>query len=51
MARAMHTMVADDEETIRVALSAWLTKEGYSVETAPSGQEALARIDKKQCDL
>jgi DNA-binding NtrC family response regulator len=51
MTRAMHIMVVDDEETICVSLSAWLTKEGYSVETASSGQEALARIEKKQCEL
>jgi DNA-binding response OmpR family regulator len=38
MARMMHIMVVDDEETICVALSAWLTKEGYTVETAPRGR-------------
>ena len=51
MAHGMHTMIVDDEETICVALSAWLTKEGYKVETALSGPEALAMMDEKQCDL
>lgn len=51
MSRPMHIMVVDDEETICVALSAWLTKEGYSVETAHSGQAALARMEQKQSDL
>ncbi len=51
MTRSMHIMVVDDEETICVALSAWLTKEGYSVETASSGQEALNRLEKKHYDL
>ncbi len=51
MARPMHIMVVDDEETICLALSAWLTKEGYNVETASSGQEALERMEQKQCDL
>jgi DNA-binding NtrC family response regulator len=51
MSQMMHTMVVDDEETICVALSAWLTKEGYKVETALSGPEALAMMDQKQCDL
>lgn len=51
MTRSMQIMVVDDEETICVALSAWLTKEGYSVETASSGQEALERLEKKHYDL
>jgi len=51
MAHMMRIMVVDDEETICVALSAWLAKEGYSVETAGSGQEALALMENKRCDL
>jgi DNA-binding NtrC family response regulator len=51
MARMMHIMVVDDEETICVALSAWLAKEGYTVETALSGQAALAQMERKRCDL
>jgi DNA-binding NtrC family response regulator len=51
MAHMMRIMVVDDEETICVALAAWLAKEGYSVETAGSGQEALALMENKRCDL
>ncbi|MGD9366617.1 MAG: sigma-54 dependent transcriptional regulator [Desulfobacteraceae bacterium] len=41
MARAMRVLVVDDEDTICQALSAWLSKDGYHVETASSGAEAL----------
>jgi DNA-binding NtrC family response regulator len=51
MAHMMRIMVVDDEETICIALAAWLAKEGYSVETAGSGQEALALMENKRCDL
>lgn len=51
MTRLIHILVVDDEETICIALSAWLTKEGYSVETAASGQEALDRMTQKHFDL
>ena len=51
MTRSMQIMVVDDEEAICVALAAWLTKEGYSVETAGSGAEALARIERQPSDL
>jgi len=51
MTRAMQVLVVDDEETIRVALSAWLTKEGYHVETADSGQAALGMVAEQLFDL
>jgi two-component system response regulator HydG len=51
MARAMRVLVVDDEATICQALSAWLTKEGYHVETAASGPEALACQADRQFDL
>ncbi|MCJ8500193.1 sigma-54-dependent transcriptional regulator [Desulfatitalea alkaliphila] len=51
MARNLQIMVVDDEEAICVALSAWLTKEGYSVETAGSGAEALAKMERQPSDL
>lgn len=51
MARAMQVLIVDDEETICQALSAWLTKEGYHVETASSGPEALAYLADKHFDL
>jgi two-component system response regulator HydG len=51
MAQTMQVLVVDDEETICQALSAWLTKEGYHVETAESGPEALACLSEKHFDL
>ena len=51
MVRAMRVLVVDDEATICQALSAWLTKEGYHVETAASGPEALACQADRQFDL
>jgi DNA-binding NtrC family response regulator len=37
-------LVVDDEEIIRESLSGWLEKDGYSVETAPDGPSAVARL-------
>jgi two-component system response regulator HydG len=51
MVRAMRVLVVDDEATICQALSAWLTKEGYHVETASSGPEALACQVDRHFDL
>ncbi len=51
MTRAMQVMIVDDEETIRESLAAWLTKEGYHVETAGSGPDALVCQEKKRYDL
>src|SRR2546422_9389243 len=38
-------LVVDDEKAMVLALKGLLTKEGYHVETAASGEEALRRID------
>lgn len=51
MARAMKILIVDDEETICEALSAWLTKEGYQVESAQSGLAALDRQKDRYFDL
>ena len=51
MTRTMRVLVVDDEETIRIALSSWLTKEGYHVETAESGPTALAMMAHDDFDL
>jgi DNA-binding NtrC family response regulator len=39
-----HIMVVDDEEVMRESLAAWLREDGYSVETAVSGKDAISRI-------
>ncbi len=41
MKASTHIMIVDDEETICEALRAWFVKDGYKVETALSGSEAL----------
>ena len=48
---ATEVMVVDDEETICEALAAWFSKDGYHVETAPSGHDALKRIHEKTFDV
>src|SRR5262245_54596804 len=37
-------LIVDDENAMRLALKALLSKEGYQVETAGSGEEAIRRI-------
>jgi len=37
-------LIVDDESAMRLALKALLSKEGYQVETAASGEEAVGRI-------
>jgi two-component system response regulator HydG len=51
MLRMMKVLVVDDEETICLALEAWLTKEGYHVETACSGTDALELLSRKSFDM
>ena len=40
-------LVADDEEVMCESLAAWLREDGYLVETASSGREAVARAREK----
>ena len=51
MKASTHIMVVDDEETICEALMAWFIKDGYKVETALSGAEALAHLQEKDFDI
>jgi DNA-binding NtrC family response regulator len=51
MKASTHIMVVDDEETICEALMAWFIKDGYKVETALSGAEALAKLEEKDFDI
>ncbi len=44
-------LVADDEESIRWVLSKALSKQGYAVELAADGTDALELIRKKKFDL
>ena len=40
-------LVVDDEAIVRESIGAWLKDAGYQVETAESGEEALALIGKQ----
>ena len=44
-------LVIDDEESMRDSCSQLLTKEGYRVETAESGEEGLRKMDEVKPDL
>ena len=44
-------LIVDDEAGIRDALSSVLTDEGYTVESVPSGEECLSRLDRGGVDL
>ncbi|MBX2992561.1 MAG: sigma-54-dependent Fis family transcriptional regulator [Bacteroidetes bacterium] len=43
-----HIMVVDDEEVMRESLAAWLREDGYCVDTAVSGSEAIASARKQE---
>jgi two-component system response regulator HydG len=38
-----HILVVDDEEAMTESLAAWLREDGYSVDTASSGREAVEK--------
>ena len=44
-------LVVDDEESVALTVSEILRQEGFLVETASSGSEAIARLQQKQFDL
>lgn len=44
-------LVVDDEESMRHMLSELLNKEGYDVDAAQNGEEALIRIEENEFDL
>ena len=44
-------LIADNDDTIRLALSVSLAKEGYKVETAQSGTEVIQKIQNMSIDV
>lgn len=44
-------LVVDDEDALRTVLSSELEGEGYEVDTAGDGDEAIAIVQKKQFNL
>jgi DNA-binding NtrC family response regulator len=51
MELSRHIMVVDDEQTICEALKAWFAKDGYQVDTALSGGDALKLAEEKCYDI
>lgn len=48
MKKLWNIMVVDDEEVMRESLAAWLREDGYSVDTAESGKEAIEKTKMKE---
>ncbi|MCX7984398.1 MAG: response regulator [Bacteroidetes bacterium] len=44
-------LIADDEDPLRTTIAAWLTDEGFDVDEASSGIEAIAKIQAKDFDI
>lgn len=51
MADKSRILVVDDEEALRTVLSTELNSEGYDVETASDGDEAISIVQNKKFDL
>jgi DNA-binding NtrC family response regulator len=43
-----HILVVDDEETMTESLAAWLREDGYTVDTASSGREAIEKARARE---
>ena len=48
---AISILIVDDDEMVRIALGELLKPEGYEIDTAAGGQEALDKINDKKYDL
>jgi two-component system, OmpR family, alkaline phosphatase synthesis response regulator PhoP len=46
-----HILIVDDDEMVRMALVELLKPEGYTLDVAGSGKEALIKIDENKYDL
>ncbi|WP_298402187.1 response regulator transcription factor [uncultured Chloroflexus sp.] len=51
MTNQPRVLVVDDEQNIRLTLNALLSRAGYSVTTAASGEEAVALFERESFDL
>jgi DNA-binding response OmpR family regulator len=51
MTQTAHILVVDDEQNIRLTLSALLSRAGHTVTAAASGEEAVAMFDRQRFDL
>ncbi|MBZ0199899.1 MAG: sigma-54 dependent transcriptional regulator [Ignavibacteriaceae bacterium] len=51
MSKNERILIVDDEKIVRESLFHWFEEDGYLVETAESGEDALRRFDKDKYDL
>ncbi len=51
MSRIPRVLIVDDELHVRESLSHWFTEDGYEVETASGGHEALSILGRKNFDV
>lgn len=51
MAKKRSILVVDDEDALRTVLSSELTNEGYEVQSASDGDEAIGELQKTTFDL
>jgi signal transduction histidine kinase len=47
----IQVLLADDEDPLRSAISAWLSDEGFEVEEAKNGIEAIKKAQSKEFDI
>jgi len=51
MADKITVLIADDEDGLRSTIAAWLNDEGFAVDEAPDGKEAIRKIQVKDFDI
>jgi DNA-binding NtrC family response regulator len=44
-------LIVDDELILRESLAGWLQRDGHTVDTAPSGEEALEKLQEARFDI
>lgn len=49
--KKLHVLVADDEDALRTTVSAWLVDEGFAVEQASNGLDAIKLVQSKDYDI
>jgi len=49
--KKVRILIVDDEFSVRHSLTAWFEDEGYTVDVASSGKEALAKLAENQWDI
>ena len=51
MGAAVRVLIVDDEQHVRQSLAAWFREDGYEVNTAAGGREALAELTRAGADI